>query len=74
MVVKIVITQKNYNNDLSIKIALKCIYIYPIFLEVCKCKVLFSINNCALTEYIYKDFIKEPYNKKITLPILIQQV
>ncbi len=41
------------------------------FLKECKCKVLFSINNCALTKYIYKDFIKDTYNK-IILPCLIQ--
>jgi hypothetical protein len=27
-----------------------------------KCKILFSINDCALTNYLYKDFIKESYN------------
>ncbi len=27
-----------------------------------KCKVLFSINDCALTRFIYKDFIKNSYN------------
>ncbi len=29
-----------------------------------KCKILFSINDCALTNYVYKDFIKETYNHK----------
>ena len=29
-----------------------------------KCKVLFSINNCAITNYIYKDYIKDIYNHK----------
>ena len=54
---------KNYNDDLSIKDNTE-MYIYLLeFLEVCKCKVLFSINNCALTKYIYRDFIKETYNK-----------
>ena len=28
----------------------------------CKCKVLFSINDCALTRYLYKDYIKSNYN------------
>ncbi len=27
-----------------------------------KCKVLYSINDCALTRFIYKDFIKNSYN------------
>ena len=27
-----------------------------------KCKVLFSINENALTKYLYRDFIKETYN------------
>ncbi len=39
-------------------------YIYLLdFLEVCKCKVLFSVNNCALTKYKYRNFIKEKYDK-----------
>ncbi len=54
---------KTYNDDLSVKDNTE-MYIYLLeFLEVCKCKVLFSINNCALTKYVYKDFIKETYNK-----------
>jgi hypothetical protein len=54
---------KNYNDDLSIKDNTE-MYIYLLeFLKDCKCKVLFSINNCALTKYIYKDFIKDTYNK-----------
>jgi site-specific DNA-adenine methylase len=38
---------------------------YIIFLDLLKhgkCKVLFSINDCALTKYLYKDFIKQEYN------------
>ena len=31
-------------------------------LKDCKCKVLFSINDCALTRYLYKDYIKDTYN------------
>ena len=27
-----------------------------------KCKVLISINDCALTRYLYKDYIKSNYN------------
>ena len=54
---------QTYNNDLSIKDNTE-MYIFLLeFLKDCKCKVLFSINNCALTKYIYKDFIKETYNK-----------
>jgi hypothetical protein len=54
---------KTYNDDLTIKDNTD-MYIYLLeFLKDCKCKVLFSINNCALTKYIYKDFIKETYNK-----------
>jgi len=54
---------KTYNDDLKIVDNTE-MYIYLLeFLKVCKCKVLFSINNCALTKYIYKDFIKETYNK-----------
>ena len=38
---------------------------YIKFLEILKngkCKILFSINDCALTNYLYKDYIKETYN------------
>ena len=34
------------------------------FLKNAKCKVLFSINDCAITRYLYKDFIKDTYNKQ----------
>ena len=34
------------------------------FLDNAKCKILFSINDCALTRYLYKDYIKETYNHK----------
>ena len=54
---------KTYNDDLSI-IDNTEMYIFILeFLNDCKCKILFSINNCALTKYLYKDFIKEDYNK-----------
>ena len=33
-------------------------------LENGKCKVLFSINDCAITRFLYKSFIKETYNHK----------
>ena len=43
-------------------------YIYLLeFLKDCKCKTLFSINDCALTKYLYKDYIKETYNHKYSL-------
>jgi len=52
---------KNYNNDLTIKDN-TYMYIYLLeFLKVCKCKILFSINNNSLTKYLYKDYIKETY-------------
>ena len=38
---------------------------YIHFLDILKngkCKILFSINDCALTNFLYKDFIKESYN------------
>ncbi len=38
------------------------IYIDLLDLLKCKCKVLFSINSNALTQYIYKDYIKSDYN------------
>ena len=40
---------------------------YIKFLDILKngkCKILFSINDCALTNYLYKDYIKESYNHK----------
>lgn len=33
------------------------------FLKVCKCKVLFIINNLAIIRYLFKDFIKDNYEK-----------
>ena len=32
------------------------------YLEISKCKILFSINNNALTNYLYKDYVKEDYS------------
>jgi hypothetical protein len=55
---------KNYNEDLSVKDNTE-MYIFLLeYLKVCKCKVLFSINDNALTKYLYKDFIKDTYNHK----------
>jgi hypothetical protein len=31
-------------------------------LENAKCKILFSINDCAITRFLYESFIKETYN------------
>ena len=51
----------NYNEDFSVKDNTE-MYIYLLeFLKVCKCKILFSINNNSLTRYLYKDYIKETY-------------
>jgi hypothetical protein len=38
------------------------IYIHLLDILKYKCKVLFSINDCAITRYIYKDYIKNTYN------------
>ena len=38
------------------------IYIQLLDILKCKCKVLFSINDCTITRYIYKDYIKNNYN------------
>ena len=38
------------------------IYIDLLDVLKCKCKVLFSINDCALTRFLYKDYIKSDYN------------
>ena len=53
---------KSHDEDLKI---IDNTEMYIKFLEVLKngkCKILFSINDCALTNYLYKDFIKETYN------------
>ena len=49
-------TYQNKSHDMYIK-----------FLDILKngkCKMLFSINDCALTNYLYKGDIKETYNHK----------
>jgi site-specific DNA-adenine methylase len=54
----------NYNEDFSVKDN-TYMYIFLLeFLKNCKCKVLFSINDNSLTNYLYKDYIKETYNHK----------
>ena len=37
------------------------------FMKTCKCKVLLIINKNAITEYIYKDFIKSSYSRTYQL-------
>ena len=53
---------KSYDENLNI---IDNTIMYIDFLELLKykCKVLFSINANALTRYLYKDYIKEEYNK-----------
>ncbi len=41
---------------------LKFIQIYLIFKDS-KCKILFGINNNAITKYLYKDYFKQDYLK-----------
>jgi site-specific DNA-adenine methylase len=52
---------KSYDADMLV-IDNTQIYINLLGILKCKCKVLFSINDCALTRYLYKDFIKSNYN------------
>jgi site-specific DNA-adenine methylase len=54
-------TGKSHDEDMKI-IDNTQIYIDLLDLLKCKCKVLFSINSYALTQYIYKDYIKSDYN------------
>ena len=57
-------TYQNKHHDENLKI-IDNTEMYIIFLDLlknAKCKVLFSINDCAITKYLYKDFIKESYN------------
>ena len=52
---------KSYDEDMTI-IDNTEMYINLLDILKCKCKVLFSINECALTRYLYKDYIKNSYN------------
>ena len=67
---------QNKHHDENLKI-IDNTEMYVIFLDLlknAKCKILFSINDCAITKYLYKDFIKESYNHKyqhINQPIKI---
>ena len=54
-------TGKSYDEAMNI-IDNTQIYIDLLDILKYKCKVLFSINDCALTRYLYKDYIKNSYN------------
>ena len=59
-------TYQNKAHDEDLKI-IDNTAMYINFLDILKngkCKILFSINDCALTNYLYKDYIKESYNHK----------
>jgi hypothetical protein len=55
---------KSHDKDLKI---IDNTEMYIKFLDILKngkCKILFSINDCAITNYLYKDYIKDTYNHK----------
>ena len=52
---------KSYDENMTI-IDNTEMYINLLDVLKCKCKVLFSINDCAITRYLYKDYIKSNYN------------
>jgi site-specific DNA-adenine methylase len=59
-------TYQNKSHDENLKI-IDNTEMFIKFLDILKngkCKILFSINDCALTNYLYKDYIKEAYNHK----------
>jgi site-specific DNA-adenine methylase len=60
---KCYITFRSDYNDDNKKIDNTKIYIdiYN-YLKICKCKILMSINNSAIIEFIFKDYIKNNYN------------
>lgn len=44
------------------------IYIYLTeFIKECKCKIMIIINDCALTQYLFKGYIKDKYKKTYQL-------
>ena len=59
-------TYQNKSHDENLKIIDNTEMFFKILdiLKNGKCKILFSINDCALTNYLYKDYIKETYNHK----------
>jgi hypothetical protein len=62
-------TYQNKTHDEDFKI-IDNTEMYIKFLDILKngkCKILFSINDCALTKYLYKDYIKETYNHRYKL-------
>ena len=52
---------KSHDEDMTI-IDNTEMYINLLDVLKCKCNVLFSINDCAITRYLYKDYIKNSYN------------
>ena len=59
-------TYQNKTHDEDLKI-IDNTEMYIKFLDLLKngkCKILFSINDCVLTNYLYKDYIKETYKHK----------
>jgi site-specific DNA-adenine methylase len=40
------------------------------YLKNCTCKILFSINSNAVTKYLYKDYIKNVYNRSYETTII----
>ena len=54
---------KSYDEDMNIKDNTDIyIQLLAILKSKCKCKILFSINDCSLTRYLYKNYIKSNYN------------
>ena len=53
---------KSHDKDLKIIDNTEMYIKFLDFLKNGKCKILFSINDCALTNYLYKDYIKNTYN------------
>lgn len=56
--------ENQYNQDFLICDNTKIFIDILDYLKNSKCKILFSINSNAITNYIYKDFIKNEYLKK----------
>ena len=59
--------QKGHYDEESKVIDNTKMYIDLLDILSCKCKVLFSINENAITKHIYKDFIKKTYNHRYSL-------
>jgi hypothetical protein len=54
---------KSHDEDLKIIDNTEMYIKYLEVLKNVKCNMLFIINDCALTNYLYKDFIQETYNR-----------